>query len=113
MHMVLCFYFSSFSSLKRLKFHINMNLNSSLIILGNFVVISYAGNLVYLLVCLAPISMCHLDTIKKKFSNLTPTICHFISRCPVFFCCFAEIEITYLATKLCLALKGFLPFSLE
>ena len=89
-----------------------MNRSSSLIILGNFVTISYAGNLVYLLVFLAPISL-YLDTIKKKFSNLTPTICHFISRCPVFFCCFAEIEITYVATKLCLALKGFLPFLLE
>ena len=66
-HIVLCFYFSSFSSLKRLKFHINMNHSSSLIILGNFVIISYTGNLVYLLVFLAPISMCHLDTIKKKF----------------------------------------------
>ena len=58
-HIVLCFYFSSFSSLKRLKFHINVNRSSSLIILGNFDIISYAGNLVYLLVFLAQISMCH------------------------------------------------------
>ena len=43
-----------------------MNRSSRLIILGNFVIISYAGNLVYLLVFVAPISMCHLDTIKKE-----------------------------------------------
>lgn len=89
-----------------------MSRSSSLIILGTFVIISYAGNLVYLLVFLAPITTFHLDTTKKKCCNLTPTIRRFISRCPVFFLCFAEIEITYVATKLCLALKGFLPFSL-
>ena len=38
---------------------LNMPRSSSLIILGNFVIISYAGNLVYLLVFLAQISMCH------------------------------------------------------
>ena len=87
-----------------------MNHSSRLIILGNFVIISFAGNLVYLLVFLAPISMYRLDTIKKKFSNLTPTICHLL---PGFFLLLRRDRNYLRSHKIMFRSKGIFTVSLE